>query len=155
MTRSLCIAACVLSLACSSQEEPAPGAGGEGGETSCEGRGNALEPDLVWQAADGVEVQLLALEPEAPVVGDNTWRVGVTRAGEALAGARLSVVPWMPDHRHASTKVVRVSEAEAGSYVLSPVYLGMLGYWEVGITIELNDEELGSVSLDLCLSRGP
>ena len=146
-----------LWFGCTSTEDPAPeppsdGAAGAAAESTCAGRGRPLRPQLV-RSADDVDVELLSLEPEAPVVGDNTWRLRLTRSDEALEGATLSVRPWMPDHEHASTKIVRVSELEAGTYRLSPVYLGMVGYWEIGIELTIDGEALGSVSFDTCLSR--
>jgi hypothetical protein len=145
-----------LALGCSSDEAPAQPGEGEGGtaaDPTCDDRGQPLVPGLSLQGAEDVEVQLQSLEPSQPVVGDNNWSVSVTRAGAVLEGAALEVSPWMPDHQHASTKTVLVVETDPGTYRLSPVYLGMLGYWEIGIDIELDDELLAHVSFDTCLSR--
>jgi hypothetical protein len=149
--------ASLLALACGSapsDEDPEePEASGGSGGASCAGRGQPLVPELVLSAAEDVDVKLLSLEPPIPVVGDNAWQVQVTRTDVPLEGASLSVLPWMPDHEHASTKTVYVSELEPGAYRLAPVFLGMVGYWEVGIEIAVSGEVLGSVSLNTCLSR--
>lgn len=145
-----------LGLGCASDEAPAqPGEGGGGAaaDPTCNDRGQPLVFGVSRQDAGGVEVQLQSLDPSRPVVGDNTWSVSVTRAGAALEGAALEVSPWMPDHQHASTKTVLVVETDPGIYQLSPVYLGMIGYWEVGIAIEVDDEPLAHVSFDTCLIR--
>lgn len=143
-----------LGLGCSSDQAPAqPGGGGAAAHPTCDDRGQPLVSGLSRQGAEDVEVQLQSLEPPRPVVGDNTWSVSLTRAGAVLEGAALEVSPWMPDHQHASTKTVLVAETDPGTYQLSPVYLGMIGYWEVGITIEVDEEPLAHVSFDTCLSR--
>lgn len=143
-----------LGLGCGSNDAAVEdlGAGGAG-DAACDDRGQPLVPELTLQGAHDVEVQLLSLEPPEPVVGDNTWLVSVNRAGMPLEGATLAVLPWMPEHQHASTKTVLVDETEPGTYRLSPVYLGMVGYWQIGIDIAADDEPIADVSFDTCLNR--
>ncbi len=149
------VAPCLLVLACANDEpkDPPLGAGGAEHEANCDGRGVRLAAGHTLSTEEGVTVELASLLPESPVQGDNTWELRLTRDEEPLAGATLRVLPWMPDHEHASTKIVQVRERAPGSYELSPVYLGMPGYWEVGVDVALEDEQLGSVGFDLCLEQ--
>jgi hypothetical protein len=143
-----------LGLGCSSNDAAAGNSGAGGaGDATCADRGQPLVAELRLEGAQDVEVTLLSLEPPEPVVGDNTWFVSVTRAGKPLEGATLAVLPWMPDHQHASTKTVLVDETDPGTYRLSPVHLGMIGYWQIGIDIAADDEPVADVSFDTCLNR--
>jgi hypothetical protein len=149
---ALC-AAC-LALGCSSADAAVENSGAGGaGDAACDEQGQPLVPELTLQGAQDVEVQLLSLEPPEPVVGDNTWLVSVIRAGMPFEGATLTVLPWMPEHQHASTKTVLVDETDPGTYRLAPVYLGMVGYWQIGIDIAADDEPIAEVSFDTCLNR--
>lgn len=74
-------------------------------------------------------------QPAPPGRGDNRWVVALHDANGPLAGANLSVKPFMPDHRHGTAiDVIVTPGATAGTYVLDPVNLWMPGIWETTLT---------------------
>jgi hypothetical protein len=92
-----------------------------------------------------VALALVKSEPGPPAKGDNTWTVSVAdgATGTGLGGLTISVTPYMPDHGHGSPRQVVVTPAaDAGTYVLTPLYLFMGGYWEV--TFDLGVSQVGT-----------
>lgn len=85
------------------------------------------------------EFKLMAADPAPPSRGDNAWTLQLsTMAAPAtpVAGATLTVTPFMPAHEHGSGKTVEVTPlTEAGQYRLSPVNLWMPGVWETTIRV--------------------
>jgi hypothetical protein len=149
-----CACACACATTACGEPAASPGANAAtGGETAaCDGRGERLAAGADFASGE-LSVTLRSLVPESPIVGDNTWVVKVERDGEPLTGAELSVRPWMPDHGHSSTKVVSVTELEAGAYELTPLYLQMVGYWEIGVDIRAEPYDPGQVRIDACLEH--
>ena len=76
---------------------------------------------------------------QPPTKGNDTWNVEIDRA-DTLApvdGLTISVIPYMPDHRHGTTPVGVMPVGSGGDYTISPLNLYMAGYWE--ITFDLVD----------------
>jgi hypothetical protein len=92
--------------------------------------------DSTWTDASGKVIA------EPPAKGTNVWTLEVDDATTSLPidGLLINVTPRMPDHRH-GTKTVAVTPAGAGRYMVNPLYLYMVGYWE--ITLDLNGAPLG------------
>jgi hypothetical protein len=80
---------------------------------------------------------IMSGDPAPPVRGDNTWVIELTASSTPVAGAFVSVVPFMPAHGHGAGKFVEVTEStqELGQYELSPVNLWMPGVWETTIAV--------------------
>lgn len=73
------------------------------------------------------------LDPN-PAVGAQTLIIEPTHAGEAVLGATVTAVPWMPAHDHGVSDASAVVEEE-GSYTVSWTW-PMAGLWEVTIDID-------------------
>jgi hypothetical protein len=85
--------------------------------------------------------RLIATDPSPQFAGDNAWTVLINRmaAGAVvgpLAGAAMSVTPYMPDHMHVAPKDVTVTPlAEPGQYKLETINTWMKGLWETTINV--------------------
>jgi hypothetical protein len=92
-----------------------------------------------------------ALEVEPAVVGQNALLVTVTRAGQPVTDAVLTVDPQMPMMGHGSTETPVVTNEGGGSYRAFPVTFQMPGYWEV--TVEaVSGEDHGTDVVQLNVS---
>lgn len=87
--------------------------------------------DSTWTDAAG------KVTSEPPAKGTNVWTLEVDDAttSQPMDGLLINVTPRMPDHRHGTT-TVKVTPAGVGRYTVNPLYLYMVGYWE--ITLDLN-----------------
>lgn len=74
---------------------------------------------------------------EAPAKGSNVWTIEVQDAVTAapLDGVTMVVTPRMPDHAHGSPLPVVVTSLGGGTYKLDPVYLYMVGFWQVSVEL--------------------
>lgn len=117
----------------------------------CQGRGQSLA-GLSVEGDDGLSLKVESIEPNPPVVGDNSWRVELSRDGEPLAGAadEILVSPFMPDHGHGSPVSVGVSELSDGVYRFEPVNTFMPGYWEITLRVQ-GDAGESSVVFGVCI----
>jgi hypothetical protein len=96
---------------------------------------------LAASSQDGtLRAVLVGAAPAPPSVGMNTWTLSIEDAtGAAIAGATLTIDPFMPDHGHGSP-LVPVSTANAdGTYTVSQLYFFMAGVWRVGVTAAQGD----------------
>lgn len=86
--------------------------------------------DSTWTDSTGKVIS------EAPAKGTNVWTLEVDDATTALPvdGLQIDVTPRMPDHRH-GTKTVAVTPSGGGVYTLNPLYLYMVGYWEITLDV--------------------
>jgi hypothetical protein len=66
----------------------------------------------------------------------HTWTLAVTRDGEPVEGAVLTVTGGMPAHDHGLPTAPRVTaELGDGRYKLEGLRFHMRGYWEVSVEI--------------------
>lgn len=99
-------------------------------------------PGMVATGERGlIEVTLLEATPPPPLKGQSQWSLLVRPIdGTRPEGARVTVVPRMPDHGHGSgTTVVVTSGPQSGQYQAAPVNLFMPGYWLTTVNVELAD----------------
>lgn len=82
-----------------------------------------------------LDFTFVSADPAPPARDDNTWVIQVgTPNGQAIAGATMTVTPYMRDHGHPSAKNVIVEPMpETGQYKLSPINMWMPGLWETTI----------------------
>lgn len=82
-------------------------------------------------------VVLVSSDPGPPAKGNDTWIIKVTdAAGAPVAGAKVSVLPFMPDHGHGTSRVVDVTDQGGGQYQLTPLNFFMAGVWRTTVTID-------------------
>jgi hypothetical protein len=117
----------------------------------CQGRGQSLD-GLSVEGGGGLSLKVKSVDPDPPVVGDNSWRVALSLDGEPLAGVadEILVSPFMPDHGHGSPVSVGVSELSDGVYRFEPVNTFMPGYWEITVRVQ-GDAGESSVMFGVCI----
>jgi hypothetical protein len=75
-------------------------------------------------------------------VGVNTFDIIVHDKGDKdVAGAEITVVPWMPDMGHGVFEKPVVKERGGGTYSVENVILIMEGRWELRLKIKKNNSE--------------
>jgi hypothetical protein len=74
---------------------------------------------------------------QAPAKGVDVWNVEIDRADSMapVDGLTLTVVPYMPDHRHGTTPVGVMPVGSGGDYTINPLNLYMAGYWEITVSV--------------------
>jgi hypothetical protein len=77
---------------------------------------------------------LVSSDPAPPAINNNSWTLKILEAGgNAVTGAQLTVVPYMPDHRHGTT-VPTITPQSDGTYSVTLINLFMTGLWQVTVT---------------------
>ena len=89
-------------------------------------------------AATALDFKLVQADPAPPARNDNTWQLQISAmsggtVGSTVAGASLTVTPFMPDHQHGTPIQVGITDKGGGMYELSPVNMWMPGLWETTI----------------------
>jgi cytochrome c peroxidase len=79
--------------------------------------------------------EVVAAPPPAVGVGPS-WTVRLTRRGQGLSGARLSVRPWAPDTGDASTMSTSVRYVGDGQYRVDGIFFPTPGWWNVPLVID-------------------
>jgi hypothetical protein len=88
-------------------------------------------------------VEVLELNPDPIIVGDNAWLLGLD-----LSGCEAELGTWMPDHQHGSSVgEVEVTDARAQ---VTDLFLSMGGYWELTLTLSC-PEVTEEVLIPLCV----
>jgi hypothetical protein len=162
---SLAMGLCVAALA-GCNGGGSPGGGGsaiqadDGGTfVSCAGETRATPYTAGMQVAavDGaVTLKLLSSQPGPPIKGTDSWTVQfLDGTGAPSAGQILSVVPYMPDHRHGTsiTPVITPQNdpATLDTFVIDPLYLFMAGYWEITFNVTTGGGAADSVMFPICI----
>jgi len=77
------------------------------------------------------------LQIDAPLqVGLNSLKLSVQDGkGAAIAGARLTITPWMPGMGHGVTVTPMVKEVGDGIYEVENIGFSMPGHWQLKIDI--------------------
>jgi hypothetical protein len=115
-------------------------------DCSKETRATPYAPETVERSDDGQYVVTLvdnrpgAADANNPpgtwVKGSNTWQIQVrSGAGTAIDGLAIQAVPRMPDHGHGTSITPLTTDEGAGTYLISPLYLYMGGYWQITLNI--------------------
>jgi len=144
--------------ACSGGPADAPDA-----ETSCLGdpRGETFTSGMSKSGDNGITFTIVSADPAPPArSGDsmyNTWTVDISNADGPLAGAMVSLVPFMPDHNHGSGIPPIIAEtATPGEYEMSRIDLFMPGIWEntiKAIPSGGSQADLDSVKFTFCIEQ--
>lgn len=94
---------------------------------------------------------LMNANPAPETTGTEVWTLKLTDAsGAAVTDATFPVMkPWMPEHGH-GTATVEITNNKDGTYTLNPMYLFMLGLWEVDMTASAGGKT-DSTSFFFCL----
>lgn len=123
--------------------------GGEAGPDANEGlacvasgRGETYVVGLEHVGTSGaLNFRLMSAMPAPPAFSKNTWIVQINAmssgvVGAPVAGATITVTPFMPDHQHGTLRVNIEAMPEAGQYRLTPIDMWMAGLWEVTINAQ-------------------
>lgn len=91
-------------------------------------------------SANGSFTATFRPDPDPPVTGTNALDIELgDDHGEPVAGAALSVEPWMPAHGHGSSHAPVVEELGGGKYRASQIELSMPGAWELRIGVSAGE----------------
>jgi hypothetical protein len=122
----------------------------DAGSLPCGGRGRDLHDLSV--TGEALSLEVLELQPDPPVVGDNSFRVALELEGEPLVGASDDIIvsPTMPDHGHGTPVTVGIFESGQGIYQLEPVNTFMAGYWQISVEVD-SESGTGWVQFGVCV----
>jgi hypothetical protein len=138
-----------FTAACSGSDgpdEPLPPA--DDGVCADDTSGETYAAGMTFDGKKGLTtVTLEEASPAPPVASQNTWTIAITdAAGAPVVGATLTVEPFMKHggSGHGTAAKVVVSELGDGRYLLSNVYLNMVGSWitTIGITAGSTTDEV-------------
>jgi hypothetical protein len=158
LVASFALAALAAVAGCSSSSSSggatSPGANDDSGVIGCGGdkRAEAYSAGMGQKGTGGIfRFELANANPAPETTGTEVWTLKVTdAAGAAVTDATFPVMkPWMPEHGH-GTSTVTVTNNHDGTYTLDPMYLYMLGLWEIDITAASSGKS-DSTSFYFCL----
>jgi hypothetical protein len=110
----------------------------------------------------GVVVKIMDSNPAPPHPGDNEWTIDVEYPeGTPVSGAQITLIQYMPDHKHSALKTPVFTDMGNGSYDVKPVNFRMEGYWQNTFKVTLDPKGNAgadggaavsdSVEIDLCV----
>ncbi len=84
--------------------------------------------------AGGMTFTLVSATPSPPARDDNTWEIDIATPAGPFDGT-VTVVPFMPDHRHGTPIEVVVTPVAGtlGRYRATPINLWMPSLWEITV----------------------
>jgi hypothetical protein len=110
--------------------------GGDDSVINCdlEDRDDQFLAGMSKVGAGGTTFTLLSATPSPPSRDDNTWVLDISTASGPYSGA-VTVVPFMPDHRHGTPieVVVTPDPNVPGRYNAAPINLWMPSLWEITV----------------------
>jgi hypothetical protein len=136
MRRFAAIVSCLVAplAACGGGEHPGDD---EHYDCTMETRDDEFVVGLEKVSPSGTHFVMRSSLPAPPGRGDNTIVVGLMDSSAApMAGASLTVRPFMPDHGHGTAIPVVITESATviGDYTLDPVNFHMPGLWQILIS---------------------
>ncbi|HUQ04607.1 MAG TPA: hypothetical protein VM261_19035 [Kofleriaceae bacterium] len=113
-------------------------AGDDGGETmvncATEDRDDDYLAGMSKTGAGGMTFTLTSAAPSPPGRDDNAWVIDIATPSGPFSGT-VTVVPFMPDHRHGTPVevVVTPDPQTPGRFTAAPINLWMPSLWEITI----------------------
>jgi len=102
----------------------------------------AHEQSLLKMTGNGLYSVEIVIKDKVLKVGVNTLDILVhDKNGKDVAGAEISVVPWMPEMGHGVFEKPVVKEKGGGTYSVENVILIMEGLWELRLKIKKDNTE--------------
>lgn len=151
MRRSLSLLAFAAVVACSSDDDGTEAPAGATTACAADTRKDVYAAGMA-KPAGGLSVTLVEASPAPPAKGTNAMTIELRDAsGAPVDGARIVVVPWMPDHAHGSAVTPVVAAEGAGRYGVSKVYFPMAGLWRVTVTVEAQGQAPQDAVFQFCL----
>ena len=94
-------------------------------------------PDATVTSDSGALAIALWWSPVQPTVGYDASQLAITDAsGAPVAGATVTIVPFMPAHGHGASVLPTVTESSPGVYVATPLDFYMSGTWQLRTRIQ-------------------
>ena len=102
---------------------------------------------------DHYQLKLIALSPNPPERGENTWRIQIHAQAtqEPLEGCGIDLIPFMPEHGHGSPKTPELSELGGGEYEFSDIVFTMPGLWSMEFSMTCADLAAEQALIDFTL----
>ena len=146
--------ACLIALAACGGSKTGEGVPDAGYDCASDPRGETFSAGMAKTGTQGLMTfKLMSSTPAPPARGDNTWELDIVdTTGAPVAGATVTVVPFMPDHNHGTSIKAQVTETSPGHYEATPVNLWMVGFWQ--ITVEAKPANNGApdaVPFNFCI----
>lgn len=114
------VLAALLLVACGGSPPPPPALAFEG------------PPQVTVPSDSGALSIALWWSPAQPAVGYDACQLSISdQTGAPLAGATVTIVPWMPAHGHGGSVLPTVTENAPGVYVATPLDFYMSGTWQL------------------------
>jgi hypothetical protein len=113
-------------------------AGDDGGDTmvncAIEDRDDDFLAGMAKTGAGGMTFTLTSATPSPPGRDDNTWVLDIATPTGPFTGT-VTVVPFMPDHRHGTPVevVVTPDPQMPGRFSAAPINLWMPSLWEITV----------------------
>ena len=105
-------------------------------------------PAVTVASASGALSVSVWWSPAQPTVGYDAGQLAITdQTGAPVAGATLTVVPWMPAHGHGASVQASITETAPGVYAATPLDFYMSGAWVLRTRIQRAGDS-GSESID-------
>jgi hypothetical protein len=125
------------------------GCGGSGGTPAPPSLSFSGQPAATVASASGLLSIAIWWSPARPTVGYDAAQLAVTDVtGAPVAGAALTVVPWMLAHGHGTSVQPTVSETSPGVYVATPIDFYMSGTWELRTRVQRDGDGGTAGSID-------
>jgi len=100
------------------------------------------EGSVMEKGAKGVFTVELIPPKEGLKMGVNAVEMIIHDAADKdVAGAEITITPWMPEHGHGVSEKPEVKERGGGVYSVDNIVLIMTGWWELKIDIKEGDRE--------------
>jgi len=94
-------------------------------------------PALTVASASGALAVAVWWSPSPPGIGYDASQLAITdQTGAPVAGATVTIVPWMAAHGHGASVLPTVTETAPGVYVATPIDFYMAGTWQLRTRIQ-------------------
>jgi YtkA-like len=150
------LASIVLAAALAACGGPSTGDGLPDAAYDCttETRADMFSAGMMKAGSQGkLTFKLMSSTPAPPARGNNDWSIAIVDAvsGAPVAGAAMTVVPFMPDHNHGTSIKPTITDQGAGMYDVDPVNLWMPGLWQVTVTATPSGGTLDKAVFSFCI----
>lgn len=140
--------------ACSGKGSTSDGLPDAAYDCTTETRADMFSAGMTKAGSQGeLTFKLMSSTPAPPSRGNNDWSLQIvdTTSGAPVAGAIMTVVPFMPDHNHGTSIKPTITDQGSGMYDVNPVNLWMPGLWQVTVSATPTGGTLDKAVFSFCI----